>query len=76
METFEKQQILDEYAANDMAKLRKISYPIFIKFGGISEQDYDDFYSKANEELWKATENFDEMKGILDEWDVNRGLHT
>lgn len=65
MESMQKQQLLDEYASNNMAKLRKISYPLFIKFGGISEKDHDDFYSKANEELWKATETFDESKGIL-----------
>lgn len=64
MDEAQKQQILEEYASNNMAKLRKISYPLFIKFGGISEQDHDDFYSKANEELWKATENFDETKGV------------
>lgn len=47
-----------------MAKLRKVSYPLFIKFGGISEKDHDDFYSKANMELWKATEVFDNSKGV------------
>lgn len=60
----QKQQILEEYASNGMMKLKKISYPLFIKFGGISEKDYDDFYSRANEELWKATEVFDEGKQI------------
>lgn len=65
MDSMQKQQLLDEYASNNMAKLRKISYPLFIKFGGISEKDHDDFYSKANEELWKATETFDESRGIL-----------
>ena len=60
----QKQQILEEYASNGMAKLRKVSYPLFIKFGGISEKDHDDFYSKANMELWKATEVFDNSKGF------------
>nr|WP_024835477.1 DUF262 domain-containing protein [Clostridium sp. 12(A)] len=64
MEEEQKQQILETYASNDMAKLRKISYPLFIKFGGISEKDHDDFYSKANMELWKATEVFDEENGV------------
>lgn len=64
MDSIQKQQILEEYASNNMAKLRKISYPLFIKFGGISEKDHDDFYSKANEELWKATEVFDVSKNI------------
>ncbi|WP_353655282.1 DUF262 domain-containing protein [Clostridium sp. WB02_MRS01] len=60
----QKQRILEEYASNGMAKLRKVSYPLFIKFGGISEKDHDDFYSKANMELWKATEVFDDSKGV------------
>lgn len=64
MDSLQKQQILEEYASNNMARLRKISYPIFIKFGGLSDKDHDDFYSKANEELWKATEAFDESKNI------------
>ncbi|CUX69952.1 RNA polymerase factor sigma-70 [Clostridium sp. C105KSO15] len=59
-----KQQILEEYASNGMTKLRKVAYPLFIKFGGISEKDHDDFYSKANMELWKATEIFDDSKGV------------
>lgn len=64
MNSDEKRQVLEEYASNNMAKLRKISYPLFIKFGGLSEKDHDDFYSKANMELWKATEVFNEEKGI------------
>lgn len=59
-----KRQALEEYASNNMVKLKKISYSLFIKFGGISEKDYDDFYSKANEELWKATEIYEENKGV------------
>lgn len=64
MDNEQKRQILEEYASNNMAKLRKISYPLFIKFGGISEKDHDDFYSKANMELWKATEVFDETNSV------------
>jgi hypothetical protein len=64
MDEEQKQKILEEYASNNMAKLRKISYPLFVKFGGISEKDHDDFYSKANEELWKATEAFDDSNGV------------
>lgn len=64
MDEEQKQRILEEYASNGMAKLRKVSYPLFIKFGGISEKDHDDFYSKANMELWKATEAFDNSKGV------------
>lgn len=64
MDEEQKQKILEEYASNNMAKLRKISYPLFVKFGGLSEKDHDDFYSKANEELWKATEAFDDSNGV------------
>lgn len=64
MDEEQKHHILEEYCFNNMAKLRKISYPLFITFGGISEKDHDDFYSKANIELWKATESFDETKGV------------
>ncbi len=64
MDEDQKQQILEEYASNGMTKLKKISYPLFIKYGGISEKDHDDFYSKANEELWKATEVFDNSNGV------------
>lgn len=64
MDEEQKQQTLEEYASNNMAKLRKVSYPLFIKFGGISDKDHDDFYSKANIELWKATEVFDEDSGV------------
>jgi DNA-directed RNA polymerase specialized sigma24 family protein len=60
----QKRQKLEEYASNNMAKLRKISYPLFVKFGGISEKDHDDFYSKANMELWKATEVFDDTNSV------------
>lgn len=64
MNSLQRRQVLEEYCSNDMAKLRKVSYSLFIKFGGIFQKDYDDFYSKANEELWKATEEFDESKGV------------
>lgn len=64
MDEKQKQKILEEYASNNMAKLRKVSYPLFVKFGGLSEKDHDDFYSKASEELWKATEAFDDSNGV------------
>lgn len=57
-----QQQLLDYYCSNSMSELKKISYPLFIKFGGISQKDYDDFYSKANETVWRATEDYDEEK--------------
>lgn len=49
MDSIQKQQLLDEHASNNMAKFKKISYPLFIKFGGISEKDHDDFYSRISQ---------------------------
>ena len=42
---------LEFYCNNEMAELKKICYPLFIKIGGISDKDYDDFYSIALEAL-------------------------
>lgn len=64
MNTEEKQKIYIEYSKNNMQKLKWIAKPKFLKFGGISQKDHDDFYSKANEELWKAAENYEETLGI------------
>lgn len=55
-------EVIEKYAMNEMKKLKVICFPILIKIGGISEIDYDDFYSIANETLWMAANNFDESK--------------
>ena len=60
----DKSKIMEEYSANDMRKLKQLSYSIFVKFGGIYQKDNDEFYSKANEELWKATETYDDTTGV------------
>lgn len=59
-----EQQILDDYCSKDMKKLKRISYVIFKRFGGISEKDHDDFYSIASAELWKAIKRYDESKNV------------
>lgn len=64
MEKAKQQEFLDYYCENNMQRLKYISYQIFSKFGGISEKDYDDFYSIANMVLWNDVQNFDESKGI------------
>lgn len=64
MEKAKQQEFLDYYCENNMQCLKYISYQIFSKFGGISEKDYDDFYSIANMVLWNDVQNFDESKGI------------
>lgn len=60
-----KQQLerINYYCENNMAKLRTIAYPIFIKFGGITPKDYDEFYSEANKTILSATRIFDNSKG-------------
>lgn len=56
------EEILELYSKNEMRKLKQICYPMLIKIGGISECDYDDFYSIANRTLWLAAKSFDESK--------------
>ncbi len=41
------QEKLNWYCENEMYQLKKICYPMIIKIGGISDKDYDDFYSIA-----------------------------
>ena len=54
--------ILEEYCANEMKKLKQICYPLLIKIGGISEKDYDDFYSIALDALADSALRYDETK--------------
>lgn len=54
--------ILEEYCADEMRKLKQLCYPILIKIGGISEKDYDDFYSIALDALADSALRYDESK--------------
>ncbi len=45
--TSEQMEIINTYCANDMKLIRRITYPIIVKYGGFSEKDYDDFYDIA-----------------------------
>lgn len=56
------EMILEEYCANEMKKLKQICYPLLIKIGGISEKDYDDFYSIALDALADSALRYDETK--------------
>lgn len=56
------EMILEEYCANEMKKLKQICYPLLIKIGGISEKDYDDFYSIALDALADSVLRYDETK--------------
>lgn len=54
--------ILNDYCDNNMQKLKRVCYPIMIKIGGISEKDYDDFYSIALEVLSDSFMRYDKAK--------------
>ena len=55
---------LEPYCENDMRLLKRISNSIFRRFNEpIAESDYDDFYSLANETLWKAYNAYDPDMG-------------
>lgn len=57
--------ILEPYCENDMKLLKKISKPIFKRFGEqLSEADYSDFYSIANMTLWQAYNIYSDDMGI------------
>lgn len=60
MNPCEIQQTLDFYAGNEMSNLKKLCYPLITKIGGISNKDYNDFYSIALEVLSDSVFRFDE----------------
>lgn len=53
---------LEEYCDNEMKKLKQICYPILIQIGGISEKDYDDFYSIALDALADSVVRYDKSR--------------
>lgn len=60
----EIQDILNWYCENEMSRLKKMCYPMLIKIGGISDKDYDDFYSIALAVLSDTVLRFDAEKEI------------
>ena len=57
--------VLQPYCENDMQRLKKMSRSIFMKFNDtLANADYDDFYSIANETLWKAYNSYDPDMGV------------
>ena len=57
--------ILQPYCENDMKRLKKMSRSIFMRFNeSLANADYDDFYSIANETLWKAYNSYDPDMGV------------
>lgn len=53
-----KKEILENYCSNDMAKLRRLVNKILFSMNRGQQNDPDDFYSIANEELWKAINTY------------------
>ena len=57
--------VLQPYCEDDMRLLRKISNSIFRRFNeSLAKADYDDFYSVANETLWKAYNAYNPDMGV------------
>lgn len=57
--------ILEPYCEDDMRLLRKISNSIFRRFNEpLAKADYGDFYSIANETLWKAYNAYNPDMGV------------
>ncbi len=60
------EQILNEYYENNASKLRKIVNAILQRFGGLSDKDFDDFYSLANEVFVDVLKRYDESGQSFD----------
>lgn len=57
--------VLQPYCENDMRLLKKISKSIFMRFNEpVANADYADFYSIANETLWKAYNAYNPDMGV------------
>ena len=57
-----QEEILHKYCDNDMRELKKICNMLMRGIGGISNKDYDDFYSIGLEALYDSSKRFDESK--------------
>lgn len=62
------EEILNSYYANNARKLRQLVHGILRKFGGISDRDYPDFYSVANDVFADIVKHhrYDPAKGSFD----------
>lgn len=52
------ENVIDDLYANNASKLRKICNKKLIRFGGLSDLDYDDFYSRINYEIAISRKNY------------------
>lgn len=58
------EQILNSYYENNARKLHKVVDAILLKFGGITDKDYQDFYSLANEVFVNAIRRYDNSQSF------------
>lgn len=56
-------KVINELFSNDAKELQKICNKEIMKFGGISNMDLDDFYSRVGWDISIAKENFNPSKG-------------
>lgn len=54
---------IQELYGNNQSKLRQMCNKEMARFGGISQKDYDDFYSRAGYEISRATKKYDSSRG-------------
>lgn len=59
-------RILYAYYTNNARKLHGLVDKILSKFGGLSDKDYDDFYSLANEVFANLLRSYDQDEGDFD----------
>ena len=59
----EIKSVIDDLYANNQKKLHQICNKEITRFGGLSQKDLDDFYSRAGYELSVATEAYDPERG-------------
>ena len=59
----EVETVIKELYANQGKKLHQMCQSEMAKFGGISQKDYDDFYSRVGYEITKAKKSYDPLKG-------------
>lgn len=57
-------QILNEYYKDNAKKLHKMADKILQKFGGLSDKDYQDFYSLANEVFTDVLKRYDRTRSF------------
>ena len=54
-------KILNEYYKDNAKKLHKVADKILQKFGGLSDKDYQDFYSLANDVFVDVLKRWDKI---------------